>query len=84
MARSLFFLAAGDARMMAAPVDTTRRFEVGIPQTLFSTNAARPNTSTGNYAVVRDGQRWLINSRRDQAAAAPLTVVVNWLSSLAR
>ena len=63
---------------MAAAVDTTRGFEAGVPLTLFQPNAARLNSVRGNYAVARDGQRFLINSRREQSAAAPLTVVVNW------
>ena len=78
----LFFLSGGDGRMMAVAVDTTKTFEAGTPRTLFQPNAARFNTGFGDYAVARDGQRFLINSRREQASPAPLTVVVNWLAAV--
>ena len=68
--------------MMAATVDTTRGFAAGTPRTLFQPNTARFNTGFGNYAVARDGQRFLTNSRREQSSPAPLTVVVNWLSAV--
>jgi hypothetical protein len=80
--KELFFLGAGDGRVMAAAVDTTRGFEAGTPQTLFQPNTARFNTGHGNYAAARDGQRFLINSRREQSGTTPLTVVVNWLSAV--
>jgi hypothetical protein len=34
------------------------------------------------YAVSRDGKRFLVNARQQQATATPLTVVVNWLSAV--
>jgi hypothetical protein len=37
------------------------------------------------YAVTRDGQRFLVSTRPQNAAtAAPLTVVVDWTSTLQR
>ena len=80
--KELFFLSVGDGRMMAVAVDTTRSFEAGMPRALFQPNAARFNTGYGDYAVSRDGQRFLINSRREQVSPPPLTVVVNWLAAV--
>ena len=45
--KELFFLGSG-AKMMAATTDTTREFEAGAPQALFSTNAS----TTSNDASV--------------------------------
>ena len=80
--KELFFLRQDDGTVMAAGVDTTHGFENAAPQPLFQPNTARFNTGFGNYAVSRDGQRFLVNSRRTQSTPAPLTVVVNWLSAV--
>jgi hypothetical protein len=34
------------------------------------------------YAVTRDGQRFLVNRPQNAATTAPLTVIVNWISTL--
>jgi len=83
--KELFFLAFG-ATMMAAVVDTTRQFDAGIPRPLFG-NASTVTVSTfvGNgvqYAVSKDGKRFLVNTVQQQAATTPLTVVVNWQAAL--
>jgi serine/threonine protein kinase/Tol biopolymer transport system component len=80
--KELFFLRQDDGTLMAAAVDATRGFETVATQTLFQPNAARYNTGLGNYAVSRDGQRFLVNSRREQSSGVPLTVVVNWLAAV--
>ncbi len=67
---------------MGAPIETTHGFEPGTPRPLFQPNTARFSSSFGNYAVSRDGQRFLVNSRREQSSPAPLTVVVNWLATV--
>jgi hypothetical protein len=34
------------------------------------------------YALTGDGQRFLVNARPPTATARPLTVIVNWASTL--
>lgn len=85
--KELFFLSP-DSRVMAAAIDTTRQFEAGIPQPLFG-NASPVTVSTFfsngvQYAVSKDGKRFLVNTVRQQPSTTPLTVVVNWLSAVQR
>ena len=78
--RELFYLDPRGA-MTAVPIDTTKTFTAGLPKTLFPAGVISLNQM---YAVTKDGQRFLINTRPPNAAAgaAPLTVVVNWTSTL--
>jgi Tol biopolymer transport system component len=76
--RELFFQSL-DSTMMAATIDTTHRFEAGIPKPLFQTGAA---TSRPNVAVTKDGQRFLVNTGLQRSSTVPLTVVVNWQAGL--
>jgi Tol biopolymer transport system component len=78
--KELFFLAP-DSRMMAATVDTTRQFEAGTPRALFVVPALGPSNFR-QYAVSKDGKRFLMNLRNEPATATPLTVVVNWLATI--
>jgi Tol biopolymer transport system component len=80
--KELFYLRQDDGTLMAVAIDTARGFDAGTPRPLFQGNSARFSTGFGNYAVSRDGQRFLFNSRREQAGATPLTVVVNWLATV--
>jgi len=78
--RELFFLAP-DGAMMAASVATTKDFEADVPQKLFPTGIA----FTGNrrqYAVTKDGKRFLANVPEQRTSPSPITVVVNWLAAL--
>jgi eukaryotic-like serine/threonine-protein kinase len=80
--RELFYLSP-DNQLMAASVNATgTAFEVGEVRSLFQT---RPPVGKLGYAydVTRDGQRFVINSYRDESGSAePITVVVNWLQDL--
>ena len=82
--KELFFLSS-DSKMMAATVDTTGQFQHGVPTPLF-TVAAAENNAAGiigkQYAVTKDGQRFLVNVNQQQSKALPLTVVVNWLAAV--
>jgi hypothetical protein len=83
--KELFFLTPA-LTMMSAAVDTTHQFEAGIPRPLFG-NASTVIVSTpvGNgvqYAVSKDGKRFLVNTLQQQPSTTPLTVVVNWLSAV--
>ena len=86
--RELFYIAA-DGRLMAVEVKTAPKFEVGGPKTLFDTRiavAALANLPF-RYDVAADGKRFLVNSVAngpESAAAAPITVVTNWLAAVKR
>ena len=77
--RELFYLAA-DGAMTAVPIDATDAFAAGLPKTLFPAGVVSANQA---YAVTKDGQRFLVSTRPQSAATAPpLTVIVNWTSTL--
>jgi len=65
---------------MATPIDTTHEFQAGIPQPLFNTGAAF--APRRQYAVSRDGQRFLTIVPERSPTGSPLTVVVNWLAAV--
>jgi Tol biopolymer transport system component len=78
--KELFFLAP-DGTLMVSPIEATRDFQAGIPAALFNSGGA-PNARR-QYAVTRDGQRFLVNvPARGPSTAQPLTVVVNWLAAV--
>ena len=66
--------------MMAVSIDASRGFEAAVPQRLFTTNAL--NNQNLVYAVTKDGMRFLVNSRPEQASVAPITVVINWMATI--
>jgi len=72
---------APDATLMAVPVTTAGpSFEAGPAVALFSTRIVDGGTVAFNrpqYAVARDG-RFLINQPVGDAAAAPITLILNW------
>jgi Tol biopolymer transport system component len=83
--RELFYLAP-DATLMAAPVIASRIFETGPTERLFPTRAPMPGYGGPIprftvYAPVRDGSRFLVATPQP-SAAAPLTVIVDWLSGI--
>lgn len=75
----IFYLAPDD-KLMAALVNAKgSSFEVGAVKPLFQTRATATRYS---YDVSADGQRFLINTTPEQAASAPITIVVNWTVGL--
>jgi dipeptidyl aminopeptidase/acylaminoacyl peptidase len=80
--KELFFIGA-DANMMAVEVKSGAgsgsKFEAGLPKALFLTRL--DGGSNPGFDVSKDG-RFLIPTRPEQSAAAPITVVVNWTAEL--
>jgi hypothetical protein len=75
----LFYLGM-DGAMTAVAVDAGDTFAAGPAKTLFPAGVISANQV---YAVTRDGQRFLVVTRpRDATTATPLTVIVNWTSTL--
>jgi Tol biopolymer transport system component len=82
--RELFFLAP-DGRLMAAMVngsgstfstsDVIELFTVGVTAWEGLSNGAQ-------YAPTSDGLEFLVNRRRPEAAALPITAVINWPGAL--
>jgi hypothetical protein len=74
---------------MAVEVKAGSTFEVGVPKPIFDTHF-RADVSRGvlssrdNYAVSRDGQRFLTIDLTEVSASTPLTVVLNWTGDLKR
>jgi Tol biopolymer transport system component len=76
----IFYLAP-DNKLMAAAVNSKgASFEVRAVKPLFETRVVLGGRN--QYAVSADGQRFLVNSAPEQAASAPITVVLNWTAGL--
>jgi Tol biopolymer transport system component len=79
--RELFYL-DGDGKMMSVAVTPGANGTINFaePRELFKSPIPRPSPVIDQYAVTRDGQRFLfIQPKREQeTATAPIMVVVNW------
>ena len=78
--KELFFLAP-DATVMSASIDTAHEFQASLPQPLF-TAIGTVTSGRRQYAVSRDGKRFLMVNPDRATTTSPLTVVVNWLASV--
>lgn len=66
--------------MTSASIDAKDTVAAGLPKTLFPAGVISTNNM---YAVTRDGQRFLVDARlRNTPTVTPLTVTVNWTSTL--
>jgi Tol biopolymer transport system component len=84
--KEIFYInneASAPSLIAAAVQANGAAFEVGATQPLFSFQLGGPRST---YDVTADGQRFLVNTRGEQAptAPSPLTVVVNWTAALGR
>jgi eukaryotic-like serine/threonine-protein kinase len=81
--RELFYLAP-DAKLMAVEVKPGSVFEAGAAVPLFQIRRRDPVSANDlfSYDVSADGQQFLINSDGAQFASSPLTVVLNWTTTL--
>jgi eukaryotic-like serine/threonine-protein kinase len=76
--KEIFYLAP-DKRLMAAAVNGQKSaFEVGAVRSLFDTRAPSTINPRSAYDVSPDGQHFLVNTLAEEAASAPITLVVNW------
>jgi len=81
--KELFYYSS-DGKLMEVPVKGGESLEIGIAVPLFEFRAGNSVLALAPFAVNADGQRFLINAVAEKDAAAPLTVVVNWISELKR
>jgi Tol biopolymer transport system component len=76
--KELFYLAR-DNKLMVIDIDTNGRTPVySTPRALFDSDITSLDLGSygRQYAVFKDGQRFLLNRRSDEAI--PITVIVNW------
>jgi hypothetical protein len=58
-------------------------FNADLPKPLFDSHAAsRPTTLFRDYAVTKDGQRFLVAVPTKETEVSPMTVVLNWTAGL--
>jgi len=78
----LYYLSE-DRKLMAVPIAARGGFQPGLPKPLFQTHVpAGVNPYRSNYAVVRDGSRFIVNTQAGDAVPSPITVVLNWTAGL--
>jgi len=65
-------------------VNTGASFDVGTPGALFQANPRELMAGSEQcvYDVSRDGQRFLINTKVEQAETQPISVILNWAAGL--
>ena len=63
---------------MAVDIRGGERLDVGTPHALFTTRILPLIEARNHYDVSADGQRFVVNSRRKEDAALPITVVSGW------
>jgi eukaryotic-like serine/threonine-protein kinase len=79
--REIFYLGR-DGNLMAAPVQPGPDLQVGAPVPLFALlPVGYPGRS--DYAVTKDGQRFLVNRRTGPEISYSITVMIDWLQTLA-
>jgi eukaryotic-like serine/threonine-protein kinase len=80
--KELFF--TGADKLWAVDVAAAgERFDSGLIRVLFDIRVPAAQLGTrANYAVSKDGQRFLFNTWDETEALAPVTVVVNWAQAL--
>ena len=81
--RELFFVSA-DGRLMASEISRGDGVTAGVPRALFSvpgTTSGQPDPWRWAYAVASNGERFLINTPRDEERW-PINIVFNWTSLL--
>jgi Tol biopolymer transport system component len=83
--KELFYLSA-DGKMMAVALKTIGNFEARPPVALFQTHPRRQISfmDVFSYDVTPDGRRFLVNTKMDEVAAAPLSIILNWESEMER
>jgi Tol biopolymer transport system component len=81
--KELFYLSP-EGKIMAVPVKIGASFEAASPVALFQTHRRQPVSAQDafSYDVSGDGQRFLIITKVDEANAAPLSVLLNWVSEM--
>jgi Tol biopolymer transport system component len=84
--KELFYISADQYLMAVSITATPDKLIAETPKRLFKANFSQPNgvSETSAYAVNREGNKFLITETASSPSATPtpLTVIVNWTSSL--
>ena len=78
----LFFLTT-DGTLFSSEINAATGFEAGVPKALFPTGAVLIGNRR-QYAVSRDGKRFLVNEPQQRTSPAAMTVVVNGPATIQR
>lgn len=78
--KELFYISI-DRKLMAVNVQLGQTFAMDSPTPLFQSQVARYE-APNRYAVSNDGQRFLVNTAVEGVSQTPITVVLNWTSTL--
>ena len=84
--KELFYV-AGDHQLISVPIESGATLKIGSPVLLFRVPMAEFNITSENrteYAVARDGQRFLVNKQLSTLDESPITVITNWTARLKR
>jgi Tol biopolymer transport system component len=82
--QELFYLAQ-DGWLMAVALAGRHDVSYGAPRRLFRTSIGRgPSAARDSYAVMSDGQSFVIDGRHDRDRDSPITMMRNWAAGLQR
>lgn len=73
-----------DSKIMSVPIEAGSAFKAGIPQTMFQMSL-RDFTTAGSrtqLGIAVEGQKILVNARKDESAKTPIIIVANWNAEL--
>jgi hypothetical protein len=73
------FFSTPDRKIMAVEVTPGSTFHASPPHTVFEVPGFINN---GRFAVMPDGQQFLVPLQTESAASEPITVILNWASGL--
>ena len=77
----LFYLSSSN-KLMSVAIPGGNAFDFGVSKALFDVHVPLTgNPYRSNYAVTADGQRFLVNTRIDDAPS-PINVILNWTALL--
>jgi serine/threonine protein kinase/Tol biopolymer transport system component len=83
--KELFFISADSKLMLVQVKSDGANFEAGTPQPLFEAHiTAGPPIVGSNYAISKDGQRFLLNVLAEDSSPDPAVFVQNWTTALKR
>jgi serine/threonine protein kinase/Tol biopolymer transport system component len=78
------FYASPDRKIMSVEVKAGETLETGSPRALFQTRILPLVEARNHFDVTRDGQQFIVNSRRTEDVTQPITVVVGWTPEAGR
>ncbi|MGE5277434.1 MAG: protein kinase domain-containing protein [Acidobacteriota bacterium] len=76
--KELFYVSL-DRKLMSIEIRPGASLEAAPPRALFQTRIMPLIEARNHYDVTRDGQRFVVNSRRPEDASLPITVLSGWM-----